>query len=161
MNDMKKVHVHFVCTGNAYRSRLAEVYLLSKKLPNVTASSSGVRALKHREHNGPISWYALRLLAKHNLVSHLPKFSPTNTTKKNLNIADLVIFMRDQHYQIATAEHEFNGKYEVWNILDINDTDIIYDLSSEENERKVLRLTEKTFDQIKKRVDELVEKISK
>ena len=46
MNLQKEIHVHFVCTGNAYRSRLAEAYLKAKQLPWLRISfernSSGV-----------------------------------------------------------------------------------------------------------------------
>jgi protein-tyrosine-phosphatase len=38
------MRVHFVCTGNLYRSRMAEAYLRSKAIPGLEVTSSGVLA---------------------------------------------------------------------------------------------------------------------
>lgn len=38
--------IHFVCRGNNFRSRLAEAYLNSKKLPGIKVISSGIEAEK-------------------------------------------------------------------------------------------------------------------
>src|SRR5215510_2640772 len=91
------MHVHFVCTGNAYRSRLAEAYLRAQQLEGVSVSSSGIRARIGYRYNGPISWYALRLLQREGLLSFVSKRS-RQTTRKDLCKAQLVIFMQPHHY---------------------------------------------------------------
>ncbi len=93
----KRIHVHFVCTGNVYRSRLAEAYLRSKKLPNVDTSSSGIKAQEGR--NGPITWYA-SIIKRNQLVEHLKNYW-TQTTPQMLYEADIVVFMTDEQYHYA------------------------------------------------------------
>ena len=63
------MHIHFVCSGNSYRSRLAEAYLKSVLVDKtIIVSSSGTEAEKHRLKNGPICWYAMRLMKRNNLI---------------------------------------------------------------------------------------------
>ena len=106
---MKKVHIHFVCTGNAYRSRLAEAYLKSKNLPNIIVSSSGIVAEQHYEGNGPISWYAMRLMKRHHLIPHM-KPQSTQTASHHLNAADIVIFMTDEQYAYAKLKFQYKHR---------------------------------------------------
>ncbi len=154
---MKSIHVHFVCTGNAYRSRLAEAYLKSKKFPDIEVSSSGVEERKHRLRNGPITWYAGRLLKRHNLIPHA-KFMSTQTTRKLLDRADIVIFMTDIQHHIAKSKFKFNkGVFEIWNIGDIDNADFY----RTEKDTDMMRIehSEKTFEQIKNKVDTLAKRI--
>ncbi len=59
-------------------------------------------------------------------------------------------------YEFCKTEFGFNSeKYEIWNILDLNkfptfDTDL-----------KKIKLTEETFEKIKKKVDDLIIKLQK
>lgn len=156
---MKKYHVHFVCTGNYYRSRLAEAYLRSKKLPNVVVSSSGIQAKKFFYENGPISWYAARLIKRHNLIPHTKRDS-TQTTPDHLNRADVVIFMTDKHYRFAKSKFNYQkDSFEIWNIGDIDDADFF----GTERDSDEMRIThsEKTFAAIKEKVDNLVKRLKK
>ena len=91
----KVVRVHFVCTSNTFRSRLAEVYLRSKKIPNIKVSSSGVTA--NENPNGPITWYAARLVKKHSLIPFLPQ-AWTQSTPKLFKEADIIVFMDEKHH---------------------------------------------------------------
>ena len=154
---VKKFRVHFVCTGNYYRSRLAEAYLLSKKLPNVEVSSSGVQAKEYYKENGPISWYAARLIKKYNLIPHTKRDS-TQTSLRELNGADVVIFMTDKHYQYARSKYKFKkNSFEIWNIGDIADADF-YNTDRDTDHMRIQH-SEKTFVQIKEKVDSLVNQL--
>lgn len=154
---MKRYHVHFVCTGNAYRSRLAEAYLRSKKLPNVEVSSSGIRAKEFYHENGPISWYAARLIKRHDLIPHTKRDS-TQTTPDHLSAADIVIFMTDVHFQYAKSKFNYNkNSYEIWNIGDIDDAEF-FGTERDSDEMRIAH-SEKTFEQIKEHVDRLIKKL--
>jgi protein-tyrosine-phosphatase len=50
--------IHFICTGNIYRSRLAETYCASKGVPGLFVSSSGIGTKLNR--GIPIASYAAR-----------------------------------------------------------------------------------------------------
>ncbi len=157
MKKKKTFHIHFVCSGNAYRSRMAETYLVSKQIPKITVSSSGLEADKHRAANGPICWYALHVLQKYQLLPYLPKPTSTQTRTQDLKAADLVIFMKDGHYQAALEKHRFAGLYEIWDIPDINDFGIELNTPSW-IPAKIIPIAEETFDKIKAKVDILVKK---
>jgi protein-tyrosine-phosphatase len=148
------MHIHFVCTGNAYRSRLAEAYLRAQQLEGVSVSSSGIRARSSYHHNGPISWYALRLLAAEHLIPFMSKHA-RQTTRKGLSQAQLVIFMQPQHYDWVKKRYRFEPPaYEIWSVPDVHEMG--EDLSTEE---ELIRATERTFEQIKAKVAQLVEQV--
>jgi len=155
---MKTVHVHFVCTGNYYRSRLAEAYLKSKMLPDIKVSSSGIQAKKYYVENGPISWYAARLIKRHKLIPHTKPMS-TQTTPKRLNTADIVVFMTDKQYEYAKSTFKYQkNSFEIWHIGDINEAGFF----NTERDSEMMRIehTEKTFSEITKKVDDLVKWIT-
>jgi protein-tyrosine-phosphatase len=146
------MQVHFVCTGNAYRSSLAEAYLRSKQIAGITASSSGVRARTTFQDNGPICWWALRLIHWHRLLPFMSKVS-TQATEKRLRKVDLVVFMQPCHYDWARKRYQFKDTpYAIWGVPDVSET--AEDFSTEAG---LIRATEKTFEQIKGKVDALVE----
>jgi protein-tyrosine-phosphatase len=140
--------IHFVCTGNTFRSRLAEAYLKSKKIKGLEISSSGVEAAKNVL--GPISWYTKRILSKNGLIHlDLPE-TWTQTSKELLRDQDLVIFMRKWHYDQATQNFGFTGrKYEIWDIDDVPVPHL-------ENSPSNVVLTEEIYEKIKKNVDGLL-----
>ncbi len=156
--DVKKYHVHFVCTGNYYRSRLAEAYLRSKKLPNIRVSSSGIQAKEFYYKNGPISWYAARLIKRHNLIPHTKRDS-TQTTSKRLNEADIVVFMTEKQYMYAKIKFNYGkNSFEIWNIGDIDDADFF----GTERDSDLMRIehSEKTFEKIKENVAKLAKRLT-
>ena len=140
--------IHFVCLGNIYRSRLAEAYLNSKKIPNVTAISSGLSALEN--NNRPISWLTQRLYEVDKLVP-FQKPSWTQTSKKLLDSADLTIFFDKEYYQYCVDNFGFNStNFEVWEIEDL-------DGNIKEHMEKIKK-TEEAFGLIRQKVDELIER---
>ena len=153
---MKSIHIHFVCTGNVYRSRLAEAYLRSKQLPNIGVSSSGIKATDNSF--GPITWFAARIARRHNLIPHL-KLMWTQTTPKILNDSTVVIFMTGVHHQFAKAHFHYNKTtYEIWNIADLDKAKFFH----AENDSDLMRIehTEKVFAEIKKKVDGLARRLT-
>ncbi len=137
--------------GNVYRSRLAEAYLNSKQLGNVKAISSGLEA--DRNSRGPISWYAQRLIQRDKLVNY-ERINWHKTTKELLQKGDLTIFMEKTYFEYCKDNLGFNSdKYEIWNIPDVDDA------SFAKGETYVMKISEKTFEDIKRKVDELVNKL--
>lgn len=156
----KIIHIHFICAGNAYRSRLAETYLKSKKIPHIRTSSSGLEAEKNKFGNGPASWYTIRLAHRYNL---LPFLSPiwTQTTPKHFMDVDLIVFMHPEHFEKSQAMFGYDGtKHIIWNIPDLGDLGFKYGTSEPAEEIGRIEATEKTFSEIKKRVDDLIEYIN-
>lgn len=149
------MHVHFICTGNVYRSRLAETYFRSQANGQYETSSSGIHADANRPIYGPLSWYALRMIQNEHLIPSMTDHS-TQTTRDLLDIVDLVIFMEDVHLNYAVETLQVApAKYEVWHVTDVESVQ----LSPEErknHELTVMRQTEETFEKIKKKIDELL-----
>lgn len=143
--------IHFICTGNVYRSRLAETYLNSKQLPNIHAISSGVFA-KNNE-SGPISWYTQRILQNEKLISFE---TPTwqQTTEELLNSATYTIFLQPLHLKYCKERFNYSSDaYEVW---DIPDLDGFID-----SEIERIQATEETYSKIRGKVDGLINQFNK
>jgi len=86
VTDMK---VLFVCSGNAYRSPLAEA-LLKKLKPEITVDSAGIHAAI------PISEEAKKYLARENAEQYLKKV-PEGLDSKQLDEYDLIVAMEPMH----------------------------------------------------------------
>ena len=115
------MNLHFICTGNVFRSRLAEAYAKSllKDKPHIIITSSGVNASLSQD--GPIGWYALKILDNFNLV---PYMSPTwtQTTKEILDSQDLIVFMQPWHLKQCQDRFGYTGlNHQVWDIADVTD----------------------------------------
>lgn len=152
------MHIHFVCSGNSYRSRLAEAYfksILSDK--EIIVSSSGTEAEKNRFSNGPICWYAMRLMKRNNLISYM-SWKEKQTTKEILKDVDLLICMRKSHLEYCQNELGYIGKFKVWEIPDLNEIDsfIPSTVHGIETDINHINLTEKTYKLITEKVDRLV-----
>jgi protein-tyrosine-phosphatase len=153
----RKIHVHFVCTGNAYRSRLAEAYLKGKQLSWLHVSSSGIAAEHHFLKNGPICWDAMRLIHKYHLIPFMSLIW-TQTAPQHFVSADMVIFMCQEHYQYVKDCLGYQGIcYQIWDIADMaiqgltgREETIEYDIAR-------IKSAEHTFECIREKVDFLVE----
>ena len=147
--------IHFVCSGNTFRSRLAEAYLRSKQITGLEVSSSGIKA--HDNKNGPVTWFGARLMKRYGLVPHMSKYWK-RTTPKLLEQADTVIFMDKAHHHHSKTDLGFTGKrYEIWNIPDLENLGFDTETGSDiEEDVKRIVATEKIFSQIKRKVDSLI-----
>jgi protein-tyrosine phosphatase len=126
--------VLFVCSGNAFRSPVAEA-LLKKIRPDVEVDSAGVHPAI------PISEAARRFLTRENALGVL-KRTPENLHKKDLDTYDLIIAMKEEHKEAILSQcPRCTNKIQVWNIEDP------YFLPQQ--------YTEKIFLQIKGKVEEV------
>jgi len=138
--------IHFVCTSNTFRSRLAATYLASKNIPDLIVTSSGIKAA--RNENGPVTWYAQRIIQEENLIKSEPMIW-TQTTQEILDDQDWVIFMEQLHYDACVQKFGFTGKnFEIWNIKDIES----------DNESDLIKMpeTEEIYKKITQKVDDLI-----
>jgi len=130
--------VLFVCSGNAYRSPVAEA-LLKKFKPEVEVDSAGT------DPAIPISEAAKIYLATENAREYL-KCAPESLDEKELRSYDLIVTMKPKHKEsILDKCPQCMGKIVVWNIDDP------YFLSHGH--------TEKIFNQIKDKIVELADSL--
>ena len=115
--SMVERRIHFVCSGNTFRSRLAEAYAKSLKLSGYTFSSSGVNSTV--EADTLLSPYARDLARKHRLTAWLSKHK-TQTSTEILGRQDIIIFMDKDVYDDVQRSVKFDArKSTVWNVHDL------------------------------------------
>ena len=104
--------VLFVCSGNVYRSPVAEA-LLKKFRPDIQADSAGTNPVLPR-----ISESAKKFLKTENASRYL-KAEPEGLDEKKLDKYDLIVAMKPQHKEIVLNKcQSFESKIVVWNIDD-------------------------------------------
>jgi protein-tyrosine phosphatase len=102
----------FVCSGNAYRSPLAEA-LLKKMRPDLQVDSAGTLP-EYR-----ISREAREYSAKQNSTDHLKKV-PEGLDTKPLSDYDLIVVMEQVHKNaVLNRCPQCGDKIDVWNIEDM------------------------------------------
>jgi protein-tyrosine-phosphatase len=101
----------FVCSGNAYRSPLAEA-LLKKLRPDLEIDSAGLHVII------PISRQVREYLAKQNATQYLKK-TPQSINEKKLRDYDLIVAMEHIHTNaILSICPECESRIVEWNIED-------------------------------------------
>ena len=104
--------VLFVCSGNVYRSPVAEA-LLKKFRPDIQADSAGTSPVLPR-----ISESAKKFLKMEN-ASHYLKAEPEGLDEKKLDKYDLIVAMKPHHKEMVLNKcQSCENKIVVWNIDD-------------------------------------------
>lgn len=136
--------IQFVCTGNLYRSRLAEAYCASKRVFGVRAISSGIAA--GRNGDAPISPYAADVLAQYGLEPYAAaRWQPT--TAALVRVSDVIVFMESEHRRFCEEWLEpSRQRIEVWGIEDVGPG----------NTAEIRDMVQRTFRVIRQRTDELL-----
>jgi len=138
------MRIHFVCTGNIYRSRLAEAYCKSRCVPGTHVFSSGIAA--GRNGDAPISPYAADVLNQYGLLSFAAKgWQPT--TAALVRMSDVLILMESEHRLFCQDWIEpARQRVEVWGIEDVGPI----------HPKEIPGEVEQTFKIIRRRTDELL-----
>jgi len=130
----------FVCTGNSFRSPMAEA-ILKKHRSDLEVESAGTKPARMIASN------AKELLERENALENL-KRTPEGLEQKNLEEYDLIVAMKEDHKnEILKRYPQMKVRIQVWNIED----PINLPCGSDK----------KVFDEIKKKVSELAESIQK
>lgn len=138
------MRIHFVCTGNIYRSRLAEAYCASVCDTAIQVLSSGIAAGKNGD--APISSYAAEILARYSLTSYAaPNWQ--RTTEALVRASDVLVFMEAEHLKFCEDWIVPDRQHiEVWGVEDVGP------IAAAEIAKKV----ERTFAVIRQRTDALL-----
>ena len=105
------MRVLFVCSGNAYRSPVAEA-LLKKFKPEIAVDSAGI------DPAIPISEAAKRYLAEKSALKYL-KQAPEGLDQKRLDGYDLIVAMKQEHKDFVLSRcPEGAERIVLWDIDD-------------------------------------------
>lgn len=153
--NVKKIH--FVCLGNAFRSRLAEAYAKSLELDGFEFSSSGIAAHLFEQR---LPKHAEIPARKHQILSRMSS-GQHQTTNEILEEQDLIIFMKPDVLKEANKLFKVDERKVIeWNVDDLWQAMAKKRLKDPDTER-ALRLSFELFDKIKAHVDALADDISK
>jgi isopentenyl-diphosphate Delta-isomerase len=143
--------IHFVCSGNTFRSRLAEAYLKSLKIPNIEVMSSGSYVSLNSVSITP---YAALILDKYNIKEFASK-TKTQLTQSRLDEGDITICVNRKVYNECQAQAlKLPKRTYVWDIDDV--TEFSNQFQKELSQHQVPEITETIFRNIREDVDGLV-----
>jgi isopentenyl-diphosphate delta-isomerase len=114
---MVEKRIHFISRGNTFRSRLAEGYLRSLKLPQLTVTSSGVDTKFSKDV--ALSPFARDFARTEHITGFMGK-TKHQTTSKLLKSQDVLVFFGKDVYEQAADEHEIDARQAtVWEVEDL------------------------------------------
>jgi len=136
--------IHFICTGNIYRSRLAEAYCASKGVPGLHVLSSGIKTAL----NGgiPIAPYAANVLRAYGLERFAAP-SWQQTTMALVRASDILVFMELEHYHFCRDWISTGQRFNIWDIPDVG---------SRVGTAEIRTEVERTFAVIRRKTDMLL-----
>jgi protein-tyrosine-phosphatase/8-oxo-dGTP pyrophosphatase MutT (NUDIX family) len=150
---MVEKRVHFVCRGNIYRSRLAEAYAKSLKLPGYVFTSSGVET--DTNPHTLLSPFARDVARTRRLTAWLSKHK-VQTTSELLKNQDIIVLMSKDVFDAASTNLNFDAsKATVWGIKDL-DTHFVRHKISKQDAAKAEQIVGQTARAIIERVDALL-----
>jgi protein-tyrosine phosphatase len=120
-----KYRILFLCTGNYYRSRFAEIlfnYLAAKANIPWRAESRGLATEKGIFNVGPISAHTLARLKSAGIVCETTGRSPVQCDDADLAGAERVIALKEsEHRQMLEERHPaWPDRVEYWHVHDLD-----------------------------------------
>jgi protein-tyrosine-phosphatase len=143
--------IHFICRGNAFRSIIAEAYLNSLGLKDLSILSSGTAATLYRARNLANHRMTLELLEAHGIRGFAKVGYGDQLTQSRLDKADITVCMNQRVYDECPRCVTFSYSPRVWSVNDIGEPGRISDV---ESERQLYR--EEVYQEIVRNVERLV-----
>lgn len=122
---MPNKQVLFLCTGNYYRSRFAELlfnHLAQQRGIGWRADSRGLARNFGTWNVGPISPHALARIEKCNVTCDRPHRDPMHCHEPDLAAADLVIALKEAEHRPLLRMHfaGWEDRVTYWHIHDVD-----------------------------------------
>ena len=143
--------IHFICRGNAFRSIIAEAYVNSLKLNDLSVLSSGTAATLHKAQNLANHGMTLQLLEEHGMRGFAKVGYGDQLTQSRLDKADITVCMNQRVYDECLRCVTFPVGPRVWSVADIGEPGRI---SGVESKRQLYR--EEAYQEIVRNVERLV-----
>ncbi len=124
---MTHTTILFLCTGNYYRSRMAEEmfnHFAEERGLTARAFSRGLSTSFENNGNvGSFSKFALRVLTRYGIAPRRADEFPQRVTADELRDSDVVIalYQRDHEPMLAKQFPEFAGKVIYWSVPDLDE----------------------------------------
>ncbi|MFO0792256.1 MAG: low molecular weight phosphatase family protein [Pirellulales bacterium] len=122
--NAKTTHrILFLCTGNYYRSRYAEIYFNERSAVLGLCWAAESRGLALNDCNkGPISLHTLACLTSRGIESEACRRLPIQLTEADLVAADHIVAVKQgEHLPLMEANFPaWSDRVEYWNVHDID-----------------------------------------
>lgn len=125
MAQVRENTVLFLCTGNYYRSRFAEVFfnaVAAKEGLCWRADSRGLAVGRSGKNVGPLSVLAFQALKDLGIASHQPLRFPLQVTEGDLLSADLIVAVKEAEHRSLLREQfpAWADRVEYWHVHDLD-----------------------------------------
>jgi protein-tyrosine-phosphatase len=124
------VIIHFICRGNVFRSIIAEAYLNSLELKDLSVLSSGAVAASHKTQNLANHGLTLELLEQHGIRGFAKADYGDQLTQSRLDKADVTVCMNQRVYDDCLRCVTFSATPRIWSVTDIGEPGRIPDSES-------------------------------